>query len=150
TMPSTTAIVSALALARGNPAVQPSVETSLSLLFRQSERFLEGVQEERGWATDQDLGRAVKTFWSAAFGAVLISQAGYPGGPSSVDVAATLSFRPAAEGWPRGSTLCLDEREFLDSRLAGARVGVDPAPECWLMRPLARCAEGVRSHRRSS
>lgn len=98
TMPSTTAIVSALALARGNPAVQPSVETSLSLLFRQSERFLERVQEERGWTTDQDLGRAVKTFWSAAFGAVLISQAGYPGGPSSVDVAATLSFRPADEG----------------------------------------------------
>ncbi|WP_062244147.1 TetR/AcrR family transcriptional regulator C-terminal domain-containing protein [Brevibacterium epidermidis] len=97
TMPSTTVIVSALALARGNPAVQHAVEDSLGLLFRQSERFLERVQEERGWTVDQDIGRAAKTFWSAVFGAVLVSQAGYPGGPSSVDVAATLSFRSDGE-----------------------------------------------------
>ncbi|GAA3845007.1 TetR family transcriptional regulator [Brevibacterium casei] len=97
TMPSTTVVVSALALARGNPTVQPMIETGLSLLFRQSERFLEGVLGEHGWATDQDIGRATKTFWSAVFGAVLVSQAGFPGGPSSVDVAATLSLRQAGE-----------------------------------------------------
>ncbi|WIY82224.1 TetR/AcrR family transcriptional regulator C-terminal domain-containing protein [Propionimicrobium sp. PCR01-08-3] len=97
TMPSTTVVVSALALARGNPAVQPTVETGLNLLFRHSERFLEKELGEHGWTTDQGVGRAAKTFWSAVFGAVLISQAGFPGGPSSVDVAATLSLRPVDE-----------------------------------------------------
>lgn len=97
TMPSTTVVVSALALARGNHAVQPAVETGLNLLFRQSERFLERALGERGWTTDQGIDRATKTFWSAVFGAVLISQAGFPGGPSSVDVAATLSLRLADE-----------------------------------------------------
>jgi len=55
------------------------------------------VQREHGWTTDQGIDRATKTFWSAVFGAVLISQAGFPGGPSSVDVAATLSLRLADE-----------------------------------------------------
>lgn len=96
-MPSTTVVVSALALARGNPTVQAAVETGLSVLFRQSERFLEGKLNEHGWGGDQDLDRTVKTFWSAVFGAVLISQAGFPGGPSSVDVASTLAIR-AADG----------------------------------------------------
>ncbi|SDQ21986.1 TetR/AcrR family transcriptional regulator C-terminal domain-containing protein [Leucobacter chromiiresistens] len=97
TMPSTTVVVSALGLARGNPMVQPAIEAGLGLLFRRSERFLERVQREHGWTTDQGIDRATKTFWSAVFGAVLISQAGFPGGPSSVDVAATLSLRLADE-----------------------------------------------------
>lgn len=73
--------------------MQPAVETGLQLLFRQSERFLARKLDEHGWTTEQGISRATKTFWSAVFGAVLISQAGFPGGPSSVDVAATLSLR---------------------------------------------------------
>lgn len=97
TMPSTTAVVSALALARDNPAVQPAVETGLHILFRQSDRFLERELGEHGWTTEQGTTRAAKTFWSAVFGAVLISQAGFPGGPSSVDVSTTLALRPVDE-----------------------------------------------------
>lgn len=94
-MPSTTAVVSALALARDNPAVQPALRTGLGILFRQSERFLERQLTERGWTLGHGVERTVKTFWSAVFGAVLMSQAGFPGGPSDVDVAATL---PVASG----------------------------------------------------
>nr|WP_237200882.1 TetR/AcrR family transcriptional regulator C-terminal domain-containing protein [Rothia nasimurium] len=50
-----------------------------------------------GFRRSEDTDRATKTFWSAVFGAVLISQAGFPGGPSSVDVAATLSIRSTEE-----------------------------------------------------
>lgn len=97
TMPSITVVVSALALARGNPTLQPEVEAGLNVLFRQSEQFLVRKLWEQGWTIDQDTDRATKTFWSAVFGAVLISQAGFPGGPSSVDVAATLSIHAADE-----------------------------------------------------
>lgn len=97
TMPSITVVVSALALARGNPTLQPEVEAGLNVLFRQSEQFLVRKLWEQGWTIDQDTDRATKTFWSAVFGAVLISQAGFPGGPSSVDVAATLSIRSTEE-----------------------------------------------------
>ena len=61
------------------------------------DRADDGREPEHGWTTDQVIDRATKTFWSAVFGAVLISQAGFPGGPSSVDVAATLSLRLADE-----------------------------------------------------
>ncbi|WP_277348137.1 TetR/AcrR family transcriptional regulator C-terminal domain-containing protein, partial [Corynebacterium xerosis] len=70
---------------------------ALNVLFRQSEQFLVRKLWEQGWTIDQDTDRATKTFWSAVFGAVLISQAGFPGGPSSVDVAATLSIRSTEE-----------------------------------------------------
>lgn len=92
-MPSTTAVVGALALARGNESVQPVLQNALAVLFRQSDRYLSKELAKHGWTTDQGVERATKTFWSAVFGAVLISQAGYPGGPSDIDVAATLVIR---------------------------------------------------------
>lgn len=94
TMPSTTAVVSALGIARGNAVVRPVLQTGLSILFRRSERYVERQMADRGWTTDQDTERATKTFWSAVFGAVLLSQAGFPGGPSDIDVSATLAIRP--------------------------------------------------------
>jgi AcrR family transcriptional regulator len=94
-LPSIPVVVGALAVARDNPAVEPALRTGLGLLFRQSERYLERTLAERGWLASQGVERGVKTFWSAVFGAVLIARAGYPGGPSDVDVAATLVLRPA-------------------------------------------------------
>jgi AcrR family transcriptional regulator len=89
-LPSIPVVVEALAVARANPAVQPALRASLALLFRQSERYLEHTLTERGWAASQGVERGVKTFWSTVFGAVLIARAGFPGGPSDVDVAAAL------------------------------------------------------------
>ena len=43
-----------------------------------------------------ETGTLRTTFWSAAFGAVLLSTGGIPGGPSAVDLAATLTIRADA------------------------------------------------------
>lgn len=91
--PSIKVVVSALAVARHNPAVQDTLRHGLGLLFSRSERYLERLLVTRGWVIDGGVERGVRTFWSAVFGAVLMAEAGFPGGPSDVDVAVTLPLR---------------------------------------------------------
>lgn len=88
--PSIRVVVSALAVAHHNPAVQDTLRHGLGVLFSRSERYLERLLATRGWTIDQGVERGVRTFWSAVFGAVLMTEAGFPGGPSDVDVASTL------------------------------------------------------------
>ena len=92
-MPSIPVVVGALAITQSNPSVQSTLRGGLNVLFRQSERYLEDILDTHGWTSSQGLPKGVKTFWSAVFGAVLMSEAGFPGGPSDIDVAATLDIR---------------------------------------------------------
>ncbi|WP_260855567.1 TetR/AcrR family transcriptional regulator C-terminal domain-containing protein [Curtobacterium sp. 9128] len=91
-MPSTALLVGALESAQHDPRVRERTATLLAVLFRQSERYLERVTTDRGWRSEHGVGRDARTFWSAVFGAVLFATAGAVGGPSDVDVAATISI----------------------------------------------------------
>jgi TetR/AcrR family transcriptional regulator, regulator of cefoperazone and chloramphenicol sensitivity len=94
-MPSLRSVVVALALAQQNDEVRDEVRRSIEILFRQSERYLDRRLARQGWVSDHGTARDVTTFWSAAFGAVLLSTSGIPGGPSEVDLAAALTIRTA-------------------------------------------------------
>ncbi|MDP9886239.1 AcrR family transcriptional regulator [Sinomonas atrocyanea] len=93
--PSLPVVISALALARAKPKLSPVVKGHLSLLFRISEHYLENMLALRGWVIDRSLRQEVKTFWSAAFGAILIAESGYPGTQADLDLAGTLTVREA-------------------------------------------------------
>lgn len=93
--PSLPVVISALALARAKPKLSPVVKGHLSLLFRISERHLENMLNLRGWLIDRSPRQEVKTFWAAAFGAILIAESGYPGTQADLDLAGTLTIREA-------------------------------------------------------
>jgi AcrR family transcriptional regulator len=93
--PSIPIVVHALAVARDRPELAPLVERNLTVLFRQSERFLERTLQHHGWRIDRTPGQEVKTFWSAVLGATLISRAGFPGGADALDLPGTLTVREA-------------------------------------------------------
>ena len=90
--PSLPVVISALALARAKPQLGPVVKGHLGLLFRMSERYLERVLETRGWRIERSARQEVKTFWAAAFGAILIAESGYPGTQADLDLAGTLTI----------------------------------------------------------
>ena len=92
-IPSLPVVISAMALARAKPQLAPVVKGHLSLLFRMSERHLERLLAVRGWRIDRSPRQEVKTFWSAAFGAILIAESGYPGTQADLDLAGTLTIR---------------------------------------------------------
>jgi AcrR family transcriptional regulator len=96
-MPSTVIVVQALASTGDDAAQRERVRLLLAVLFRQSERYLKRVTTEHGWTSTSGFGRDARTFWSAAFGATLLASAGVTGGPSDLDLAATLSITDPAE-----------------------------------------------------
>ncbi len=106
-MPSLPAVVGTLAVARANPGVQAELRGAMSVVFRQSDRYLAEVLEERRWMAPQGVEAAVRTFWGEVFGAVLMCQAGFTGGPSEQDIAAAVEIRPIqahpAQADPAGS-----------------------------------------------
>ncbi|TCK60279.1 TetR/AcrR family transcriptional regulator C-terminal domain-containing protein [Curtobacterium sp. PhB136] len=91
-MPSTGLLVTALGLAQDDDALRERTGTLLAVLFRQSERYLERIVGDHGWTSAHGIPRDARTFWSAVFGATLFATAGAVGGPSDVDVAATVSI----------------------------------------------------------
>jgi AcrR family transcriptional regulator len=92
-MPSLTAVVSSLTLARNNEELKGVVSGYLRLLLSRSERFLEERITTRGWHADHGVQRAAKTFWTSIFGTALVHQAGWVGTYEDVDIAAGLSLR---------------------------------------------------------
>jgi hypothetical protein len=58
-----------------------------------SERYLERSLDLRGWRIERSPRQEVRTFWAAAFGAILIAQSGYPGTQADLDLAGTLTIR---------------------------------------------------------
>ena len=92
-MPSLPSVSRALAAAIARPELSDVVDTHLQLLFRQSERYLRAISTERGWSTERPLALEVRTFWSAALGATLLSRAGVSGNQADLDLAGTLTLR---------------------------------------------------------
>lgn len=91
-MPSTALLVTALGTAQDDARLRDRTSTLLAVLFRQSERYLDRITADHGWRSERGVARDARTFWSAVFGAVLFATAGAVGGPSDVDVAATISI----------------------------------------------------------
>lgn len=91
TMPSLQPAARALAAAIAKPELAGVVDTHLQLLFAQSERYLALVLERQGWRTEHPIAIEVRTFWSAALGAVLLSRAGVHGDTADIDLAGTLT-----------------------------------------------------------
>lgn len=83
-------VVGAISVARGNPAVRPALHSALNVLFRQSAGYLDVTLRDRGWTALLGVDESVRVFWSAIFGAVLLSRAGSRRGPSGSDLADAL------------------------------------------------------------
>ncbi|KUM42263.1 TetR family transcriptional regulator [Arthrobacter sp. EpRS71] len=92
-LPSMPLVVRALAVGTSRPPLAAVVDQHLNLLFRQSERYLGRLLKQRQWDVQRTMLVEIRTFWSAAFGATLLSQAGVTGSGSDVDLAGTLTVR---------------------------------------------------------
>lgn len=92
-LPSMPLVVRALAVGTSRPDLATVVDQHLNLLFRQSERFLARLLRQRSWKIQRPLPVETRTFWSAAFGATLLSQAGVTGNGNDLDLAGILTLR---------------------------------------------------------
>ncbi|MBP2216957.1 TetR/AcrR family transcriptional regulator C-terminal domain-containing protein [Arthrobacter sp. CAN_C5] len=92
-LPSMPLVVRALAVGTSRPDLAPVVDQHLNVLFRQSERYLTRLLKQREWQIERPLPVETRTFWSAAFGAALLSQAGVAGNSNDLDLAGTLTVR---------------------------------------------------------
>jgi hypothetical protein len=90
-------VVRALAVGTSRPALAAVVDQHLNLLFRQSERYLARLMKQRRWEVQRPMPVETRTFWSAAFGASLLSQAGAMGSGSDVDLSGTLTVRDGSQ-----------------------------------------------------
>lgn len=91
-LPSMPTVVQALAVGTAKPDLAGVLGHHLHLLFRQSERYLDDLVRDRSWSLRRPLRVETRTFWSAAFGAVLLAQAGVPGTSAELDLAGTLTI----------------------------------------------------------
>jgi AcrR family transcriptional regulator len=95
-LPSLPLVVRALAAGTSRPDLAKVVDQHLNLLFGQSERYLARLMRQRNWQIQRPLPVETRTFWSAAFGAALLSQAGVTGSGNDFDLAGTLTVRSDA------------------------------------------------------
>ncbi|MGW7327378.1 TetR/AcrR family transcriptional regulator C-terminal domain-containing protein [Streptomyces sp. NPDC054840] len=96
-MPSLPSVARALAAGVSKPELAPVVDRHLQLLFRQSERFMGQLIDNRGWRTRRPLSVETRTFWSTALGAVLLVRAGANGSVTDLDLAGALTIHEAPE-----------------------------------------------------
>jgi AcrR family transcriptional regulator len=90
-LPAVPVVVRAMSISRLRPELQKLAQRRLAVLFRQAEHYLARVLERRDWVLDRPLEVEVRTFWSAVLGARLISESGYGGHSSDIDVAGVLT-----------------------------------------------------------
>lgn len=96
-LPSMPPVAQAVAIGSANPDLTGALGYYLHLLFRQSERYLETLMSERNWSLNRPLPVETRTFWSTAFGAVLLSRAGVKGSAADLELAGTLTIREIPE-----------------------------------------------------
>ncbi|MFI6076276.1 TetR/AcrR family transcriptional regulator C-terminal domain-containing protein [Actinoplanes sp. NPDC051343] len=96
TLPALPVVVRAMSISRLRPELQKLAQHRLAILFRQAEHYLAGVLERHDWTLDRPIEVEVRTFWSAVLGARLISESGYGGHPSDIDVAGVLTVHSKA------------------------------------------------------
>ncbi|WP_436738334.1 TetR/AcrR family transcriptional regulator C-terminal domain-containing protein [Streptomyces sp. BBFR102] len=94
-LPSLPPVSRALATGIAKPELAPVIDQHLQLLFRQSERFVRQLLDERGWSVGRPLDVEARTFWSTALGAVLLVRAGAHGTQADLDLAGALTLRDA-------------------------------------------------------
>ncbi len=104
-LPAVPVAVRAMSIARQRPELRPLAQHSLSLLFRQAERYLTATLHRHGWVVDRPPGTEVRTFWSAVLGARLISESGFGGTSSDIDLAGVLTVREATPPGPPAGPL---------------------------------------------
>jgi TetR/AcrR family transcriptional regulator, regulator of cefoperazone and chloramphenicol sensitivity len=92
-LPAVPVAVQAMSISRRRPELHAVAQQYLSVLFRQAEHYLAGVLERHDWVIDRPVEVEVRTFWSAVLGARLISEAGYGGHSTEIDVAGVLTVR---------------------------------------------------------
>lgn len=92
-LPAVPVAVRAMSISRLRPELHRIAQQSLTVLFRQAENYLARVLDRRGWVLDRPIEVEVRTFWSAVLGARLISESGYGGYSSDIDVAGVLTIR---------------------------------------------------------
>jgi AcrR family transcriptional regulator len=102
-MPSLPAVSRALAAAIARPELSEVVDTHLRLLFQQSERYLQALAAERDWSSERPLAMEVRTFWSTALGATLLSRAGLNAKTTEIDLAGTLTLHDQ-DGMPSNAS----------------------------------------------
>jgi AcrR family transcriptional regulator len=91
-LPAVPVVVRAMSISRLRPDLQKLTQHRLAILFRQAEHYLARVLDRRGWTLDRPIEVEVRTFWSAVLGARLISESGYGGHSSDIDVAGVLTI----------------------------------------------------------
>jgi AcrR family transcriptional regulator len=92
-LPALPVVVRAMSISHVRPELQKLAQQRLAVLFRQAEHYLARVLERRDWTLDRPIEVEVRTFWSAVMGARLISESGYGGHSSDIDVAGVLTIR---------------------------------------------------------
>ena len=95
-LPSLPLVAGALALGIGRSDLAPVIDRHLQLLFRQSERFLRALSDDRGWDIERPPAQEARTFWSTALGGALLAHAGVQGSATDLDLAGTLTIRERA------------------------------------------------------
>jgi AcrR family transcriptional regulator len=89
--PSLPLVARALAAGITTPELGSVIDTHLRILFHQSEYYLRRIANRRGWKLERHIETEVRTFWSAALGAVLLSHAGVGGTSADLDLAGVLT-----------------------------------------------------------
>jgi AcrR family transcriptional regulator len=92
-LPAVPVAVQAMSITRRRAELQQVAEHSLGLLFHQAERYLDTILRRREWAIDRPAAVEARTFWSAVLGARLISESGFGGSTSDIDLAGVLTVR---------------------------------------------------------
>ncbi|MER7127824.1 TetR/AcrR family transcriptional regulator C-terminal domain-containing protein [Streptosporangium saharense] len=90
-LPAVPVAVRAMSITRHRLELQPLAQHNLTLLFRLAERYLAAVLERHDWVIDRPAAVEARTFWSAVLGARLISESGFGGCSSDIDLAGVLT-----------------------------------------------------------
>ena len=64
-----------------------------SVGMRSRQRYLTTILERHDWVIDRPADVETRTFWSTVFGARLISESGFGGRSSDIDLAGVLTIR---------------------------------------------------------
>lgn len=101
-LPAVPIAVRAMSVTRQRPELRPLAEQNLTLLFHRAQRYLTAILELHGWTIDRPAEIETRTFWSAVFGARLISESGFGGRSSDIDLAGVLTIRDREAAYDAG------------------------------------------------
>lgn len=98
-LPAVPVAVRALSITGQRTELQPVARHNLELLFRQAGGYLSAALEHHGWELERPIDVETRTFWSAVLGARLISESGFGGRRTDIDLAGVLTVH-ASNGQP--------------------------------------------------